>query len=125
MPLPPMVSFTRTKNLRDILIRAQVPGGHREVRSTSVGFKKCGKRDNCFATQLLKLNFSQEVSQAVALLVILKEWSLKTLASPDLFHLLLHASNTFTCDRISVCVPQKSMSLIKCLFWVPQKSNCV
>ena len=25
MPLPPMLSFTRTKNLRDILVRAKLP----------------------------------------------------------------------------------------------------
>ena len=48
MPLPPMVSFSRTKNLRDILIRAKLPPpARRQARNKSVGFKKCGKRSNC------------------------------------------------------------------------------
>ena len=48
MPLPPMLSFTRTKNLRDILIRAKLPPPqHRTGRTRPVGFKKCGRRGNC------------------------------------------------------------------------------
>lgn len=47
MPLPPMISFTRTKNVRDILVRAKVPSNQRRGRPRPVGFKKCGKRGNC------------------------------------------------------------------------------
>ena len=52
MPLPPMTSFTRTKNLRDILIRAKLPPqARRQVRPKQVGFKKCNKRSNCSLCQ--------------------------------------------------------------------------
>ena len=55
---------------------------------------------NCFATQLLKLNFSQEVKPAVALLVIVNVKS-------ETFSLMTENLYVF---------PQKSMSLIKSLF---------
>ena len=46
---PPLVMYTRTKNLRDILFRAKVPrriqrGGN---RTRPHGFYKCQKRTNC------------------------------------------------------------------------------
>jgi hypothetical protein len=44
--LPPMVTYTRTKNLRDLLIRAQVPALRRPLRRAA-GFHKCGRRVNC------------------------------------------------------------------------------
>ena len=49
-PDPPLVTYTRTKNLRDIIFRAQVPKimrrpGLRAARPN--GFFKCGKRSNC------------------------------------------------------------------------------
>ena len=52
MPLPPKTSFTRTKNLSDILIRAKLPPpSRRQVRPRQVGFKKCSKRSNCSLCQ--------------------------------------------------------------------------
>ena len=53
MPLPPMLSFTRTKNLRDILIRAKLPPPkHRQgTRVKTEGFRKCNKRSNCALCQ--------------------------------------------------------------------------
>ena len=52
MPLPPLVSWTRTKNLRDTLIRAKLPPpAHRQGRDRGVGFRKCGKRTNCVLCQ--------------------------------------------------------------------------
>ena len=51
-PSPPLVSYTRTKNLRDILIRAKLPPpAHRQGRDRVVGFRKCGKRTNCALCQ--------------------------------------------------------------------------
>ena len=49
-PQPPLVTFTRSKNLRDIIFRAQVPrisrrGGLRPSRPP--GFFKCRRRTNC------------------------------------------------------------------------------
>ena len=49
-PEPPLVTFTRTKNIRDLIFRAQVPkllrrGGLRPLRPP--GFFKCGRRANC------------------------------------------------------------------------------
>ena len=49
-PEPPLVTFTRTKNIRDLIFRAQVPkilrrGGLRNTRPPV--FFKCGKRQNC------------------------------------------------------------------------------
>ena len=48
-PEPPLVTYTRTKNLRDLVFRAQVPKilrrGLRPARPP--GFFKCGKRSNC------------------------------------------------------------------------------
>ena len=43
---PPMVTYTRTKNLRDLVFRAQVPSLHRPLRRR-VGFYKCRSRSNC------------------------------------------------------------------------------
>ena len=42
LPKPPMVSFTRPKNLRDILVRSKLPGQpkSRNLRRR-IGFKKC------------------------------------------------------------------------------------
>ena len=54
---PPMVTYTRTKNLRDLLIRAQVPTLHRPLRQQP-GFRKCGQRVNC----VLCLHSSNAVS---------------------------------------------------------------
>ena len=52
MPLPPMVSFTRTKNLRDILVRAKLPPPPRRIaRNKPVGFKRCNRRSNCALCQ--------------------------------------------------------------------------
>ena len=47
LPEPPMLAFSRTNNIRDMLVRAKVPGNARPVRHTRQGFKKCGKRINC------------------------------------------------------------------------------
>ena len=49
MPKPPMVCYTRTKNFRDILVRAKVPPSkyRQERRQVRTGFRKCGKRVNC------------------------------------------------------------------------------
>ena len=49
-PEPPLVTYTRTKNLRDLVFRAQVPKlmlrrGLRPARPP--GFFKCGRRSNC------------------------------------------------------------------------------
>ena len=49
-PNPPLVTYTRTKNLRDIIFRAQIPKimrrpGLRAARPN--GFFKCGRRSNC------------------------------------------------------------------------------
>ena len=49
-PEPPLVTYTRTKNIRDLIFRAQVPkilrrGGLRAPRPP--GFFKCGRRSNC------------------------------------------------------------------------------
>ena len=52
MPLPPMLSFTRTKNLSDLLIRAKLPPPvHRQRRNKPPGFRRCGKRSNCSLCQ--------------------------------------------------------------------------
>jgi hypothetical protein len=53
MPLPPMVSYTRTKNLRDILIRAKLPppAQRQGTRGVVGGFRKCNKRANCALCQ--------------------------------------------------------------------------
>ena len=47
---PPLVTYTRTKNIRDLIFRAQVPkllrrGGLRPLRPP--GFFKCGRRADC------------------------------------------------------------------------------
>jgi len=49
-PEPPLVTYTRTKNIRALVFRAQVPkilrrGGSRAARPP--GFFKCGRRSNC------------------------------------------------------------------------------
>jgi peptide-methionine (R)-S-oxide reductase len=47
-PVPPIVSFRRPKNLRDILIRAKLPTKKvHETRKLRPGFKHCGKRVDC------------------------------------------------------------------------------
>ena len=45
MSKPPRVAYTRTKSLRDILIRSKLPppAYRQERRQASFGFKKCGK----------------------------------------------------------------------------------
>ena len=60
MPQPPLVTYTRTKNLRDILFRARVPrnqlrGG---MRTRPPGFYKCQKRINCVLCQHSTNNMS-------------------------------------------------------------------
>ena len=47
MPEPPMVSYTRAKNIREIVIRSKVPHLQRKVRPTPPGFRKCAKRADC------------------------------------------------------------------------------
>ena len=49
MAEPPMVCYTRDKNLRDILVRAVLPPPTRlqNSRSSKLGFVKCGKRGDC------------------------------------------------------------------------------
>ena len=47
LPKPPMVSYTRTPNIRDITVRSKVPPKHRALRPKAKGFKKCGKRADC------------------------------------------------------------------------------
>ena len=49
MPEPPMVCYTRDKNLRDILVRAVLPPPKQRqgLREPKKGFFKCGKRADC------------------------------------------------------------------------------
>jgi hypothetical protein len=49
MPKPPMVCYSRTKNLRDILVRSKVPPPqYRQARrQVQQGFHKCRKRADC------------------------------------------------------------------------------
>lgn len=50
IPQPPMVSYTRDKNLRDILVRAVLPPLRRPsggTRAARLGFFRCGKRSDC------------------------------------------------------------------------------
>lgn len=49
MPNPPMVCYTRDKNLREILVRAKLPPPvkHQPPRQSRNGFVKCGKRGDC------------------------------------------------------------------------------
>ena len=42
LPKPPMVSYTRTPNIRDITVRSKVPPKPRALRPKAKGFKKCG-----------------------------------------------------------------------------------
>ena len=48
-PSPPLVTYTRTKNLRNLIFRAKVPRIMRRpgLRTRPNGFFKCGKRANC------------------------------------------------------------------------------
>ena len=45
MPQPPLVTYTRPKNLRDLIFRAQVPKNHLRggMRMRQSGFYKCQK----------------------------------------------------------------------------------
>jgi len=50
LPAPPMVCYTRDRNLRDILVKAVLPppSESRPRRAaTSQGFHRCGKRGDC------------------------------------------------------------------------------
>ena len=48
MSEPPMVTYTRTKNIRDMVFRAKVPGPPRRVlRPRPPCFYSCGRRSNC------------------------------------------------------------------------------
>ena len=49
LPEPPLVTYTRTKNIRDLVFRAQVPRIQRRggLRGRLPGFYKCGRRSNC------------------------------------------------------------------------------
>lgn len=49
LPEPPMVCYTRDKNLRDILVRAKLPPPTRilPTRGAKEGFVRCGKRGDC------------------------------------------------------------------------------
>ena len=40
--LPPVWAYKRSKNLRDILVKAKLPSGKRSIREKE-GFKKCGR----------------------------------------------------------------------------------
>ena len=52
MPEPPLVTYTRTKNIRDLVFRAQVPKVQRRgLRGRLPGFFKCGRRANCALCQ--------------------------------------------------------------------------
>ena len=52
LPEPPLVTYTRTKNIRDLLFRAQVPRIQRQgLRGRPPGFYKCGRRTNCALCQ--------------------------------------------------------------------------
>ena len=52
MPEPPLVTYTRTKNVRDLIFRAQVPMSQRRgLRGRLPGFYKCGRRSNCALCQ--------------------------------------------------------------------------
>ena len=49
MPKPPMVAYSRTKSLRDILVRSKLPPpSHRQDRRLArIGFRKCLGRTDC------------------------------------------------------------------------------
>ena len=48
LPEPPLGTDTRTKNIRELLVRAQVPRVQRGgLRPRPAGFRKCGRRSNC------------------------------------------------------------------------------
>ena len=52
MPEPPLVTYTRTKNIRDLIFRAQVPVIQRRgLCGRLPGFFKCGRRSNCALCQ--------------------------------------------------------------------------
>ena len=42
-PKPPMICYTRPKNVKDILCRAKLPPARINPRTLEDGFKKCGK----------------------------------------------------------------------------------
>ena len=45
LPEPPLVTYTRTNNIRDLVFRAQVPRIQRQgLRGRPPGFYKCGRR---------------------------------------------------------------------------------
>jgi hypothetical protein len=48
-PEPPLVTYTRSKNLRDLVFRAQIPKVQRRTLRPArpPGFFKCGQRTNC------------------------------------------------------------------------------
>ena len=48
MPKPPMVAYSRTKSLRDTLVKSKLPPtSQRKVRQAQIGYKKCGGKSNC------------------------------------------------------------------------------
>ena len=52
LPEPPLVTYTRTKNIRDLVFRAQVPRiQRRNLRGRPPGFYRCGRRSNCALCQ--------------------------------------------------------------------------
>ena len=52
LPEPPLVTYTRTKNIRDLIFRAQVPRAQRRsLRGRPPGFYRCGRRSNCALCQ--------------------------------------------------------------------------
>ena len=50
MPEPPMVAYSRTRNLKEIIIRSTLPPKGRKGRTPAPGFKLCG-RANCACCQ--------------------------------------------------------------------------
>ena len=55
MPLHPMVLYTCTENILDILVRANLPSSHPQGRVRQVGLKKFGRRYNCNLCTLSEL----------------------------------------------------------------------
>ena len=72
MPKPPIVAYSRTKSLRDILVRSKLPPlSKRRVRQAQIGFKnarkacsRCGAFHLVICTKSLKIWDGQTDGQA-------------------------------------------------------------
>ena len=67
LPSPPMISYTRPKNLRDILVRAQLPANTKgKVLRRRAGFKRCNmlRCDTCPYTKNTNTHTSNFTNQS-------------------------------------------------------------